>query len=301
MTRELKLHQYLLLLCFASVLVVRHTMKASPLRSMHKTHLVRAALLTFALAFAAASIQAQQAAPSQAPRASEILVDQSIPDDPDVMKLLEPYRKKVVELETEIGRLEGELSKPRQAVGAGSLGNFVTDGVRWEANGKLKTHAVLAVSNAGGLRRTTIPEGVLKVRDIWELLPFENSLIVLDLTGAQVENLLRAVTTIGDAQSGARVIYRQNDAGKREFISASLIDANGKETKIDPNAVYPIVTIDYLWNLKSGSYAILREGKNMRPLGITLRDAIIDYVKTMKVVRPVSDDRFVQVVTHGQL
>jgi len=280
-------------------------MQALPLRSMHKTHLVRAALLTFALAFTAVSIHAQQSAVIQpctqetakceAPRASEILVDQSIPDDPGVMKMLEPYRKRVVELDTVIGRLEGELSKPRQAVGAGSLGNFVTDGVRWEASRMLKKPVVLAVSNAGGLRRGTIPEGTLKVRDIFELLPFENALIVIDLTGAQVENLLRAVTT-ADAQSGARVIYRQNENGRREFVSASFIDTNGKETKIDPNAVYSIVTIDYLWNLKSGSYQILREGRNMRPLGITLRDTIIEYVKAMNVVRPVSDDRFVQQV-----
>ena len=66
--------------------------------------------------------------------------------------------------------------------------------------------------------------------------------------------------------------------------------------RIDPQAVYPIVTIDYLYNLKSGSYAILREGKNMRPVGVTLRDAIINYVKSLNAqglpVRPVTDSRF---------
>jgi len=40
------------------------------------------------------------------------------------------------------------------------------------------------------------------------------------------------------------------------------------------------VTIDYLINVGGDRYAILREGKNARPLGITLRDAIIAYVKS---------------------
>ena len=154
------------------------------------------------------------------------------------------------------------------------------------------------------LRRAAIPEGTLRVKDIFELLPFENALIVLDMTGEQVLRLLQSVVIAGDAQSGAQITYRTNTSGRFEFVSASFIDAKGKEIRIDPQAVYPIVTIDYLYNLKSGSYAILREGKNMQPVGVTLRDAIIDYVKALNAhgvpVRAALDNRFTEVTTPAE-
>jgi len=50
---------------------------------------------------------------------------------------------------------------------------------------------VLAVTNGGGLRKSVMAEGDLSKRDIFELLPFENALVALDLTGAQVLDLLR--------------------------------------------------------------------------------------------------------------
>src|SRR5215510_14046640 len=114
---------------------------------------VRSALLTFALLFIPSSIQAQQAAPIEPcapsqetkriianadcdpPQAKRILIDDSIPDDADVMKVIEPYRTKVRELETEIGRLEGELKRSKP--GNGTLGNFVADGLRSEASNRL--------------------------------------------------------------------------------------------------------------------------------------------------------------------
>jgi len=73
-------------------------------------------------------------------------VDASVPSDPDVEKMLAPYSDKVRELSKVIGRLEGELTK--KGVGAGSLGNFVTDGIRAQAKTKLGKPVTLAIVNA---------------------------------------------------------------------------------------------------------------------------------------------------------
>ena len=55
---------------------------------------------------------------------------------------------------------------------------------------------------------------------------------------------------------------------------------DGAEKEIDPAAVYTVVSIDYLLNVAGGDYAVvLKQAKNIRPLGITIRDAITDYVK----------------------
>jgi 2',3'-cyclic-nucleotide 2'-phosphodiesterase (5'-nucleotidase family) len=228
-------------------------------------------------------------------RARLLTVDSSIPDDPEVLKIIAPYEDKVRQLSKVIGLLEGGLSKT--GVGGGSLGNFVTDAIRAQAEAKLGKPIVLAMVNNGGLRKNEIAAGELRASDIFELLPFENALILLDVTGAQLTKILQVVTR--DAQSGARIQFKWNDRDRPEFISGKLVDANGKEQEIDPNQTYTIITIDYLMSLKSGVYAILQEGKNPTPLNLTIRDAVMNYVKAEtaagRPVRSVVDNRFVQV------
>jgi len=229
------------------------------------------------------------------PRARLLTVDASVPADPDVEKIIAPYSEKVRELSMVIGRLEGGLEK--KGVGAGTLGNFVSDGMRAQAKAKLGKPVVLAIMNSGGLRKNEIAAGDLRASDIFELLPFENALVALDVTGAQLAKILEVATK--DAQSGARIQFKYNDRDRPEFISGKLIDDVGKDQEIDPNKLYTIVTIDYLLRLNSGAYAILQEAKSQTPLNITLRDAVMNYVKSEtaagRSIRPAVDNRFVQV------
>jgi 2',3'-cyclic-nucleotide 2'-phosphodiesterase (5'-nucleotidase family) len=228
-------------------------------------------------------------------RAKLTTVDASVPDDADVEKLLAPYSSKVRELSKVIGQLEGGLNKT--GVGAGSLGNFVTDGIKAQAQAKLGKPVSLVIVNAGGLRKNAIAAGELRASDIFELLPFENALVALEMTGVQLAKLLEIVPR--DAQAGARIHFKWNDRNRAEFISGKLVDEKGQEQEIDPKKVYTVITIDYLVRLGSGSYAILQEAKSQKPLNITLRDAILDYVKSEtaagRPIRGVVDNRFVQV------
>jgi 2',3'-cyclic-nucleotide 2'-phosphodiesterase (5'-nucleotidase family) len=99
------------------------------------------------------------------------------------------------------------------------------------------------------------------------------------LTGAQVLDLLRTVVSHRDAQSGARVKYRITSDKMAELESAVFL-IDGAEKPIDPATVYTVISIDYLLKVTGGDYAVvLREAKNTRPLGLTIRDAITDYVK----------------------
>lgn len=236
-------------------------------------------------------------------RVTETLIDASVADDPAVDKMLAVYAPKVRELDNVIGKLTGgELRKG--GMGAGSLGNFVTDGILTEARAKAGNSIVLAVTNGGGLRKSTIAEGELRQRDIFELLPFENALVEFDLTGAQVLTLLKQVVSHRDAQSGARIKYA-NDAQNRPQIQSARLLIDGRETEIDPAATYRVVCIDYLWkrtaNLPSdteGNYSILGQAKKIEPLGLTIRDAIIDYVKAETAagrdIKMKLDGRFMQ-------
>lgn len=225
---------------------------------------------------------------------TENSVDSSVHDDADVDKMLEVYSPKVRALDQIIGKLKGDLKKG--GTGGGSLGNFVTDGIRAQASQKLGTPILLAITNSGGLRKNVIAQGDLRLLDIFELLPFENALVAFDLTGAQVLDLLRVVVSRRDAQSGARIKYRIINK-KMELENARFL-INGLEKEIDPSAVYTVISIDYLLKVTGGDYgAVLREAKNTRPLGLTIRDAITDYVKAEtaanREIKATYDGRFV--------
>jgi 2',3'-cyclic-nucleotide 2'-phosphodiesterase (5'-nucleotidase family) len=249
--------------------------------------MLQAALASGLCAFSisVASGQAAQPAPAKdvGARVTETQVDSAIKDDAAVEKMLGAYSPKVRELSTVIGTLKGELRKG--GVGAGSLGNFVTDGLLAEARKKLGKSVVLAVTNGGGLRKNTMSEGDIHASDIWELLPFENALVRFDLTGEQLLKLLNQVLTHRDAQSGARIVYRVGADNKSQMATARLL-INGREEEIDPQATYTIVSIDYLWKRQSttpseeeGNYSLLSKATKIEPTGLTMRDALVQYVK----------------------
>ena len=272
------------------------------------------ALLSWALLLCVFAVGAQSALGQAAPRATpaptsadihatvtETPVDSSLPDDPAVDKMLKVYSPKVRALDEVIGKLKGDLKKG--GMGAGSLGNFVADAIRAEASRKLGKPIVLAATNVGGLRKSVIPEGELRVRDIFELMPFENALVAFDLTGAQVLDLLRVVVAYRDAQSGARIKYRIDSNKKPELEQARLL-IDGQEKEIDPAATYTVVSIDYLWKRRSttpseteGNYSVLSHAKNIQPLGLTIRDTLIQYVKgetaAGREIKATLDGRFV--------
>jgi len=221
-------------------------------------------------------------------RVSETLVDSSIHGDPAFDQMLAVYSPKVREIEKVIGKLRGDLRKG--GVGAGSLGNFVTDGILFEARQKLGNSVALAVTNAGGLRKSAISEGELREKDIWELLPFENALVQFDLTGTQLMTLLRQVVSHRDAQAGARIKY-VNDADNKPQLQSVKLLIDGKERDVDPNATYRVICIDYLMkrtaNLPSdteGNYSVLGQAKKIEPLGLTIRDAIESVSKNLYVL-----------------
>ncbi|HSK64022.1 MAG TPA: hypothetical protein VK893_09280, partial [Pyrinomonadaceae bacterium] len=93
-------------------------------------------------------------------RSGQTVIDASIPDDDAVEKMLAPYSGKVRALNVVIGQLDGPLKK--DTVGAGSLGQFVTDGVSTYARTKLGKPIALTIMNAGGLRKNEIAAGEVR-------------------------------------------------------------------------------------------------------------------------------------------
>ena len=138
----------------------------------------------------------------------------------------------------------------------------MTDECKAQAKAKLGKPVVLAIMNAGGLRKNDIAAGELRASDIFEFLPFENALVASILPAFSSPNFFRSSPR--DAQAGARIHFKWNEQDRPEFISGKLVDENGKEQEIDPQKIYTVVTIDYLVRFGSGAYAILQEAKSRR-------------------------------------
>jgi len=106
------------------------------------------------------------------------------------------------------------------------------------------------------------------------------------MTGEQVLTLLKQVVSHRDAQSGALIRYHTNADKKNELETARLV-IGGRARDIDPAATYTVVTIDYLMKRSAtrpseteGDYSVLSKAKKIEPLGLTIRDALIHYVKS---------------------
>lgn len=211
------------------------------------------------------------------------IVDGNVAEDADITRALAVYRVRVAELNKPIARLDAAIEK--RGIGGGGVGNFVADAMRAEASRRARRPVVVAIVNTGGLRKNSIAAGRLSTTDVYELLPFENALVTVDLTGAQLSRLLAEVTKARDAQSGAVITFsseknNDKDADERntQLVSAVLVAGGvGRGRAIEPKRIYTIATIDYLVN-RGGEYSILKEAVSTRPLNVTLRDAVIEHL-----------------------
>jgi 2',3'-cyclic-nucleotide 2'-phosphodiesterase (5'-nucleotidase family) len=128
----------------------------------------------------------------------------------------------------------------------------------------------LAITNAGGLRSNLRP-GLLKVADIYELMPFENELVVIELNGAEVIQVVREsiVRRGGEPCSGVKAVVQ----GTPEAATLTITWADG--TPIDPAATVKVATSDYLYG-GGDSIPTLKKGRKPFTTGLTLRQILLD-------------------------
>jgi 2',3'-cyclic-nucleotide 2'-phosphodiesterase (5'-nucleotidase family) len=224
-------------------------------------------------------------------RAQPIPVLDSVPDDEAVAKVIAPLS---VELRASFGK---ELVLAPQGLFRGRggeenfLGYWVADLMRERAQQVVGAPVRFAITNSGGLRGNIRP-GMVKIADIYEVMPFENELVVAEYTGAEIMQIVKDGITrrLGEPCSGvqAKVI---GTLEKPEFV---ITWSDG--SPIDPKEMVKVALTDYL--LASGdSIATLRRGRNPITTGVPLRDLLIDAcakLGTLKVpLTPPAGQRFV--------
>ena len=150
------------------------------------------------------------------------------------------------------------------------LGYWVADVMRKAAQGVIGSPVRLAITNAGGLRANLRP-GQLKVGDIFELMPFENELVVIELTGAEVIQVVKEgiVRRGGEPCSGVKTLV----GGTPEAVTFTITWEDG--SPIDPAATVKVATSDYLYG-GGDSIPTLKKGRKPFTTGLTLRQMLLD-------------------------
>lgn len=155
------------------------------------------------------------------------------------------------------------------------LGNFTSDAYR-KVGEKLTGRKIdISIMNNGGLR-SDLAAGDVTIGTMFGIFPFENSIVVLDLKGSDLEQLIQSNAGRKlDCWSGTQITLQMD--GDRCIASKILVDGQ----PIDPERLYTICTIDYLAEGNSGMSALTR-AENITMTGILIRDAMIDYVRELE-------------------
>ena len=202
------------------------------------------------------------------------------------------------EMSKSFGKTEVELNgerAPGNRTEETNLGDFACDAILWQARQNLGEDKVdAALTNGGGIR-ATIPAGNITMNDMKTVFPFGNTIVTIDVTGAQLLEALEAATCSTPTAIGAfpqvagitfsidtSETYAEGDqypdstyfAPAAPGSRVTITDVNGKG--FDPAATYTIATNDFT-AAGGDTYYVFKESKNLTMTAVALEDALIGY------------------------
>jgi 2',3'-cyclic-nucleotide 2'-phosphodiesterase (5'-nucleotidase family) len=182
-----------------------------------------------------------------------------------------PYKQQLEQdMQRVISVSENEMAKDKPE---SLLTNFLADLLIEEGKTefqKMERNEVLSLSyfNYGGIR-TFLPEGEITVGKIFELMPFENEMVFLRLSGAQVQEFLNYIAEKGgDSVGGCSFVIANKKAKDIKINGAQLKD----------NKFYWLVTNDYVANGGDGLEVFLKRDEIINT-GVKIRDVIISHLE----------------------
>ncbi len=158
--------------------------------------------------------------------------------------------------------------------------NWATDAL-WEAAKKVYPEKVdIAIVNMGGMR-CEWPAGAITKEKVFELMPFDNELVVLTLKGEDVIALCESFARYGG----------QGVAGMRvKTVDGRLADVQVGGKAVNPKALYTVATSDYLSGGADHMDALTRYVEYWRS-ELRIRDLYLEAVQTQDTIRAVVDGR----------
>lgn len=194
-------------------------------------------------------------------------VDSNAKGDTNISAFLRPYSIEVSkQMNVVIGETESALERKMPE---GTLGNFVSDAMKERAAVSYNRGVDAAFVNYGGLRVDNIAPGPIKLGKMYELMPFDNIVVLLHLKGAEFMQILNTIASKkGWPIAGVQMQIR-NDKAVNVLVGGEPIQNDSS---------YTIATTDYTANGNEG-FEFLKAFKQENN-GYLFRDALIDFVKS---------------------
>ncbi|MGB5275417.1 MAG: 5'-nucleotidase [Flavobacteriaceae bacterium] len=220
----------------------------------------------------------------QLPIASTLLIDDSVD------AFIAPYRNRLnAVLDSTLAIAARPITKTDGDYNS-SLGNLMADIIFTEANPifEMRTgHPIdFVLLNFGGIRAPIAP-GRVTARTAYEVMPFENSIVVVKINGKTVLKLVEYLIESKKAHpiSGIQIVLDDNNHPVKISIQGKPFDERND---------YFVATSDYL--LGGGdSMFFFKEAMEHINLDYYIRNAMIDHFKKVDTLSPVVDDRFYKI------
>jgi 5'-nucleotidase len=170
-----------------------------------------------------------------------------------------------------VGTAATALTRVENAAGESTLGNLIADAQR------VTTSAQFAFMNPGGIR-ADLDAGPITWGELFTIQPFANDLVSMDLSGAQIKQLLEQQWTATTQRilktSGLTYTW---DAARP--IGDRVVEISGAGQPLDPAAVYRVTVNSFIAGGGDG-FAVLPAGTNRVVGGVDL-DALVEHIAAL--------------------
>lgn len=192
------------------------------------------------------------------------------PADTDPLHaIIAPYKTALDgKMNSVIGEVSGRLFKEKPE---SPLGNWVADALQTETQAISKGAIDASVQNYGGLRIPELPAGPVTLGKIYELMPFDNMQVIVEMPGSTTQRFFDLIAADGGWPVSKEVQFVLK--GKR----ADRLTISGKP--IDPQAIYRIALPDYIAN--GGGDADFLIDLPRENTGLFVRDLLIRHIQKL--------------------
>ncbi|WP_346882101.1 5'-nucleotidase [uncultured Algibacter sp.] len=219
-----------------------------------------------------------------------ITISDSLTTNIDIESYIKPYRNHIEkDLDSVLAYAAETYSKSDGNFNT-AIGNFMADAVYLQANPIFKRRTGKDISmvllNHGGIR-SILPKGPITKRTAYEIMPFENSIVVVALKTAQIHELTHYLSTSKKAHPISGLSLTLNMDNK-------IIDTKINQKHIEPNKTYYVATSDYLFN-GGDNMTFFKTNDSLYALNYKIRNSLIDRFTKVDTIKPVRDNRFTQI------
>ncbi|XP_034103963.1 protein 5NUC-like [Drosophila albomicans] len=245
---------------------------------------------------------------------SPMLLDSTVPQDKELLTLLDVYRKNVTEMEKSIVghskvTLQGEKIICR-AIEC-NMGNLITDAmifsrVMEDQGGDFWTDAAIAVHQGGGIRSSIEkkPDGMITQSDLLTVLPFQNDLYISRISGKTIWNALEHSASVRSRDSdgaflqvsGLHVVYDADMPEGKRVVSVDVRCAMCKVpvyNRLNETEYYQVIMPQFIFEGGDRHKMIDESNPVTTRMKKTVVEAVSEYLKTHDFVYPEVEGRIV--------